>query len=82
LIKLALKLRGIKTPPVPPNLPRFSYQIIYTEYHKQGYYINYYEVCYDDCTGDQTSKTLLDIKDKSNKVETVINDRWAETKYL
>ena len=81
--KALFRTYKIKTPPIPDNAIKFKYQMQFSWYQNQDYYINYYEVCYDDCTGERISSKLLDgIQGKSNKVEKVLLDRWYEDRYL
>jgi RHS repeat-associated protein len=54
-----------------PDLSFFEYKIRFTTWQLLKVYIFYWEVCYDDCTGEETSRTLLG-KGETGKTEPVI----------
>ncbi len=55
------KLRYVKNmPPIPDKIenksPIFRYRVRYTEYERRLIITNEFYVCYDDCSGEQTSR--------------------------
>lgn len=58
-----------------PNPGVYEYTIRFTTWQLLKLYVHYWEVCYDDCTGEETSKTSLG-KGETGKTEAVIvNER-------
>jgi len=80
MVKFKLPRRFIvPTNPIEEKL--YEYQIVFTIYEMFGIYRNYYEVCFDDCTGDQISKTLVG-REKVNKGQQAIYETWTETRTI
>ena len=53
------------------DLNFFLYKIRFTTWQLLKKYVYYWEVCYDDCTGEETSRTPLG-KGETGKTEAVI----------
>jgi RHS repeat-associated protein len=54
-----------------PNLGIYEYTTRYTTLQLLKVYVNYWELCYDDCTGEMISKTHIG-KGETGKTESVI----------
>jgi uncharacterized protein RhaS with RHS repeats len=82
---LVAKLTGIAKKigvPLPPVLtPTFTYIIRHRIYVKYYYYVQYWEVCYDDCTGDEISRDELEAGKIDRTIETIYEE-WTERKFL
>jgi RHS repeat-associated protein len=84
LIKLRYRLLKKKLPPIDPNLEKkmlSKYRVRYTILERQFKAIDYWEVCYDDCTGEQLSKNFL-YKAVSRETQDVILAAHEVDKYL
>ena len=68
-----------KLPPIPS--PAFEYILRKTTYGIYYLYVYYWEVCYDDCTGEETSRTPLG-RGKIDRTTEVVVDQTEERKYL
>ncbi len=73
------KIPGIPFPNIPS--PSFSYTLRHTTYLTYYLYVQYWEVCYDDCTGKETSRTPLK-PGRTGKTEEVIYKQNDERKFL
>jgi hypothetical protein len=83
-MKLRYRLKKAKLPPIDPNLEKkilYKYRVRYTLLERQFKAIDYWEVCYDDCNGEQLSKTFLH-KAISKDTQDVILAAQEVDKYL
>jgi RHS repeat-associated protein len=70
--------------PIPPNPVEeklYEYKIVFSIYETLGIYRSYYEICYDDCTGEETSKTFIGRVKSKNRQE-VIYETWTEIRRI
>jgi len=56
-----------------PNLDSYEYTIRYTTWQLLKVYIDYWNVCYDDCTDKETSREYLGKGDTGKTKEVIIN---------
>jgi RHS repeat-associated protein len=84
IAKLRSRLKKMPFPPVEANLEKkmlSKYRARYTLFERQYKAIEYWDVCYDDCTGEQVSRTFL-FKYVSTDTQDVIVAAWEVEKYL
>ena len=68
--------------PLPPMVtPSFEYILLNTTYAKYYLYVHYWEVCYDDCTGEETSRKALK-PGRIDRTTEIIEDQKSERKFL
>jgi RHS repeat-associated protein len=79
--KLAWELAqvALKLPPLPS--PNFEYTLRKTTYGTYYLYVQYVEVCYDDCTKEEISRTLLE-KGRINRTTEIVEEETVERMYL
>jgi RHS repeat-associated protein len=80
VVKLLLPKR-FPIPPNPVEEKLYEYKIVFSIYEMLGFYRSYYEVCYDDCTGEESSKTFIG-QEKSKKRQEVIYETWTEIRRI
>jgi len=77
-LAVELFLSRLKVPV--PNPSVYEYAIRYTTWQLLKLYVHYWEICYDDCAGEETSKTYIG-KGATGKTEAVIvNQRDVKAK--
>jgi len=76
-----IKLSKLSKLPIPIHSPNFTYQLHITIYQKFKEYIQYYEVCYDDCTNEEISREYLGPLETGKTGEMILKE-WKQTMKL
>ena len=64
-----------------PNIGRYEYTVQHTIWQLFKEYIDYWEVCYDDCSNVETSRQYIG-KGETGKTKEIILEQWEELRYL
>ncbi len=64
-----------------PNIGKYEYTIRHTIWQLLKEYIDYWEVCYDDCTHEETSRNYMR-SGETGKTQQVILKQWDELREL
>jgi len=79
--RVAWELLVSRLTKLPIITPTFSYILRHTTYATYYLYVQYWEVCYDDCTGEEISRDPLEPCKIDRTIE-IIHEQRDERKYL
>ena len=64
-----------------PNVGRYEYTVQHTIWQLLKEYVDYWEVCYDDCTDEEISREYIG-RGETGKTQDIILKQWDELRYL
>jgi RHS repeat-associated protein len=64
-----------------PNVGRYEYTVHHIIWQLFREYVDYWEICYDECTDEETSRKYIG-RGETGKTQRLIAKQWDELRYL